>query len=174
MKRIVFVAVLLLTAFISCKTVNPAQDIKDVPDKNKPDTSGRLSSFNGDTVKYLNNLIRQKEKYIGQRLSLFLADLETPIVSFTGASTLRKSDNSTITLRTRDIGSYYSQLGTNPATAIEIIVEWQSVQPMDSVRALYESNKSNGKRPTEWTTRANEYFGKLIVGNIKLPYNLAK
>lgn len=174
MKPLISIAGLFFVTLISCKTVTPVQDVKDNLPMSNPDTSGRLSTFNGDTVKYLNNIIRQKQKYIGQPLSLFLSDLETPIISFSGASTLRKSDNSTITLRTSDIGTYYSQYGTNSATAIEIIIDWQSIHPMDSVRAIYEFNKSNGRRPTEWSSRAYAYFSRIIVGNIKLPYNLVK
>ncbi len=174
MKRLISIAGILLVAFVSCKTITPVQDVKDNPLKSNPDTSGRLSTFNGDTVKYLNNLIRQKQKYIGQPLSLFLADLESPIISFVAGSTLNKKENGTISLYTCDQNTYLTKYSNIAASAIEIIVDWQSIHPMDSIRAIRENNKKDGKHPGAWSNQAKDYFSRLIVGNIKLPYYLVK
>lgn len=150
--------------FLSCDVGKKAQGTNVTPTTNT-DTIRRLASYNGDTAAYLANMVKNKEKYIGKPLSVFLQELETPIVSFSAPSTLRKTENSSLRLLTNDGVTHYQKLNNGQA-AFEIGIDWKIMQSMEDVKIVKNKNVQEGRSPTEWTRWAKEYFGKNIVGNI--------
>lgn len=144
-------------------------------DQSIDDTTRRLAWFKGDTTAYLNFIVSKKQDYIGKPLSVFLNDLELPISSFSPSiSQKNKTQTSGILIQTVDLTSYYNKIDNSDNKAYRIGITWQSLQRMDSVQAILNNNMKAGVPSTEWSLIAKEYFGKIIVGDIRLPYYLAK
>jgi hypothetical protein len=150
MKKILIITTVILL-IIGCKTGKIA--------KYKP-----LSSFKGDTIRFLQkSILDRKAYYIGKALNVFLSDLNIPIVNHT---TTKIFSNRFIT---PGIGlqfySYKEQSRRikNKIDPIDIEITW--VKPMSKAKCDSVLKKDNYAR---WATNAKEFYGKQIIGDLNL------
>jgi hypothetical protein len=156
--------------FFACSNPKKIVHVPEIYPVKSTDTSGKLSSFDNDTAKYLANLVKNKQKYIDKPLSVFLADLEVPIISFVCGPAEKKAYNAQMMLQTNDGVIHYDKI-SNKQPAFEIYIVWKTLQLMSGVRAVQDDNFKNGKPRYEWSQNAKEYFGQIIVGNMSFTTN---
>lgn len=176
LKLLIITGIFLGTfACFSCKISKPylqlQTDSKIVSDTLKD--SIRLAVFKGDTIGYLNYLIRNQEKYRGKPLSVFLNDVDLTIMRFSmwpNPKDRRIIYN--IELSANEMG-HPSKIGKNGEIGyIEIGIRWQTYVPYDSIKAINDANGSTDRG--RWSKKAEEYFGKQIVGNLWLNYYMKR
>lgn len=173
-KNILCFGIILITLFVSCISSKQTKTLKNSAPSNI-DTTGILASFKGDSIAYLNSLIAKKNDYIGKPLALFLKDIEIPVTFF--SSSINRSNK----FLSPGISIYLPKLNDNNAINKNpdnydswILIKWQYSQPMDSVQSIMAKNRNAGKPAPEWSSFAKDYFGKIIVADIELPYYLKK
>jgi hypothetical protein len=156
---------------ISCN-VQRIQKSSEVDTVQTDSTKNRAIIVDNDTVRYLRNFMANKNIYSGKPLSRLLEDLKISIVSFSPFHSRIKSENSGISLFTEDALSAIKKGDRKDQPALTIVVFWQKNQPMDSVNSVYQKNKDNGHEIHSWTKYAKNYFDKIIVSGIDIPYYL--
>ncbi|MFD1258556.1 hypothetical protein ACFQ3S_17250 [Mucilaginibacter terrae] len=165
--------IILVILFASCKTSRKAQVI--VPhidyskkvirtvDPNQPIPNYQsLSTFNGDTAKYLKvNFIDRQEAYINKKLDVLLKDMEVPITKF--VAVLDQSTFKTSTLVYLNIDNYREQtkkIETKNEPSV-IIINWKKPIAADSTIAIMRSTQGL------WNAAAKQYFGNQTIGSIE-------
>lgn len=156
----------ILFNLYSCKS---AKTNKSSNQNSSVDTIGdrnRLSFYKGDTVAYINHVVKNQDKYIGKPLSVLLKDLDVPIHTFYySPNSNNRYKITNLILETKPYGAP-SQIINGENRDLEIGIGWQTFVPTDSIDAITKANGSPDSY--KWSEKAKAYFGKQIVGNLWL------
>ena len=136
--------------------------------------SNSIAFFKGDTLAYVNNILKNKVKYIGKPLSYLIKDIEYPIKSFTAGSTLDKRISMSISL-IADEYNIYRKIGSDRVFEHLVInIDWQTPVSMDSINAIYSANGTSISDRYKWSNKAKVFFGKQIIKDLQLPDYILK
>lgn len=155
----------LVLFLFACKSIKTSKGVVQTTHIDSLQDSSRLSFYKGDTVSYINYVVKNQSKYVGKPLSELLKDLEIPIYTFSYSPNSRNRYRITnLTLSAKP----YNSPGIINGVDQEITfgIGWQTFVSPDSIAAI---TKANGlPYPYKWSDKAKEYFGKQIVGNLWL------
>ena len=167
--KLVFLSITLISfSYQTPRTVNATVN----NNSNTLQDSSRLSFYKGDTIAYVNFIYRNMAKYVGKPLSVLLKDLDFKINQFI-PNVPHKRDGKTYGISLIP-GEYWQhrKLDTNGDNQdIALGVGWQSFVLRDSIKLIITANGPPNYYC--WSPKAEEYFGKQIVGNLWL-YNYMK
>ena len=138
------------------------------------DTLRKLSSFNGDSIAYINYFIEKKQNYIGKPLSAFLNDLDLSVMGFSIAKSFKKSDSPGIDLFLENAVSAMNKGDRVADPSLTITITWQKVQPIDILLQIYSANKRDDLEMHTWSNYAKDYFEKIEIGDIYIPFYLKR
>ncbi|MEQ1554707.1 MAG: hypothetical protein ABL929_11040, partial [Ferruginibacter sp.] len=155
---------LVLMFYYSCKITKPIIDNK--PNENTPTEilkdSGRLASYNGDTIGYINYIYKNQIKYIGKPLSELLNDLDFKINQFNYVGP-HKRDGKIYSVILQ--ANPYGQNGPLDASKINqnmvLGVGLQTFVLQDSIKEITAANGTPNY--FNWSKKAETYFSKQIV-----------
>ena len=163
-KKIIQLIVLAITLF--CYSCNTPKNINLEKSTTFQD-SNRLSFYNGDTIKYINYLYNHQAKYIGLPLSILLSELDIKVYRFR-PNVPQKRDGKTygivLEFSENDISAPIIDNYGNRQN-LELGIGWQTFVLRDSITGILKADESLNYK---WSEKAEEYFGKQIVGNFWL------
>lgn len=134
--------------------------------------SNRLSFYKGDTLSYINYITKNQGKYIGKPLSSLLSDLDIPINTFYYSPNPNNRYRITnLILETKPF-NIPPRIINGVNQDFEIGIGWQTYIPTDSVNAIVSDN--GAPNYYKWSKKAQQYFGKQIIGNLWLRNYLKK
>lgn len=169
-----FSLLILATLCYSCKTskgFNQTGTTKTATDTLQD--SSKLAFYKGDTIAYVNYIVKNQAKYVGKPLSVLLNDLDFKVHTF---GTTTASNNKLKVFSITLSANPYNQPGKLDKNGInqniELGVGWQTYVPKDSIKAIIVENGPPDYY--KWSKRAEEYFGKQIVGNLWLNYYMKR
>ena len=160
------IQLLVLALNVCCHSCKTPKTINSEVANNLQD-SNRLSFYKGDTIKYINFLYNHQDKYKGRPLSVLLTDLDIKVYRFR-PNVPPKRDGKTygmvLEFSENDIGgSIIDNYGNRQN--LELGIGWQTFVLRDSITAILKADESSNYK---WSEKAEEYFGKQIVGNFWL------
>jgi hypothetical protein len=161
MKQIL-IGIFSVCMIAGCKS--PKHTVTDsmvINEKEKQEKNSLNNNAVSDTLNYLQQVFRNKDKFIGQPFSSFLSELPYKVKSYYFGISNIKGVSTYISIsfdekQARDIAILQK---SNP---IIITVEWRSPLPGDTLAVLL--SKSHGK----WLEAEQEYYGNKIVKDIFL------
>lgn len=171
-KKIMRTKIIGLTVFgvvfflFSCQSTKINTGENQKPFSDTLQDSSHLAFYKGDTISYVNYIVKNQAKYIGKPLSDLLKDLEIPIHTFSYSP--NQKDRYKITNLTLSTKQYNTppRIINGYDQEIEIGIGWQTFVSPDSIKAI---KKENGPPDYyNWSEKAKGYFGKQIVGNLWL------
>lgn len=158
--------------FSNCRSNRGFNSVSQSTMKDTIVDSSRLSFYKGDTIAYVNYIVRNQIKYIDHPLSNLLDDLEFEIRQFSFMPNLKNMYRcSTIVLTANSIENPGKPDKNGINQNIAITLGFKTPVSVDTIFKIIRNNTPPGNK---WSQEANTFFGKQIVGKLLLNYYMKR
>jgi hypothetical protein len=165
--RNIIVIVFIILAF-ACKTTRPIVSSASFSKSKGGDTT-KIDTPISDSLSYLKEIVKNRQKYINQPLSVLLGDLKIQVKSYMSDISFTRDLGTGMTISFDGTG-----ITSNKETGVvgygepaELYIKWQ--KPISKTEAR---RHLNGTASGVWTAAEQEYYGKQIVDDVAFQHPL--